>query len=230
MKSLSLLLIAVAGCGSVSSAPPMVQQTIGMQGGSVVATDGTRVVFPMGALTTDAVVTITPAVNAPAPASAVVVGTPFTFGPEGATFAKPVTVTLSFDPGKLPAGKKASDIVIYTAPTGSSSYSPLESLVADATHVTATTTHFSTFLSGVKMEAAGCTVSCSPSDGGCRCAATCDGKAYSISCSELGACSCAVDGKQQTVVEISSCGNLSEIRLAYARTANGCGFPGSIPQ
>ncbi len=227
MRSFSLsLLLALVGCGSGPTPPATVQQTVGAAGGSVTATDGTRVVFPSGALLTDAVVTIAPLAQTPSLASAKVVGTAFDFGPAGASFAKPVTVTLSFDPAKLPAGKSAANVLIYTAPTGSSEYSVLEGLPADATHVTANTTHFSTFVTGVPVEAAGCSVACSPSDGGCRCQATCAGKAYSISCSPLGACSCAVDGTQKSVVEISKCGDLSEIQMAYSRTTNGCGFPG----
>ena len=195
---------------------------------SVTATDGTRVVFPSGALLSDAVVTIAPLAKAPTLASAVVAGTAFDFGPQGASFAKPVAITLSFDPAKWPAGKTAAQVLIYTAPTGSNEFSVLEGSPVDATHVTATTTHFSTFVTGVPMEVAGCSVACSPSDGGCRCQASCSGKAYSLSCSPLGACSCAVDGTQQSVIEISRCGDLSEIQSAFSRaaTSNGCGFPG----
>jgi hypothetical protein len=57
---------------------------------------------------------------------------------------KPVTVTLAYDPSKLPSGLSPSSLVIYTAPDGSSTYSPLPSSVADGTHISATTTHFST--------------------------------------------------------------------------------------
>jgi hypothetical protein len=119
-------------------------------------------------------------------------------------------------------------VLIYTAPAGSAEYSILEATVADSTHVTATTSHFSTFVTGVPMQAAGCTVSCGPNDGGCQCHATCDGKAYAISCSQLGACYCTVDGAQKSVVEIPGCETPGEVQKAYSRTTNGCGFPGSL--
>jgi hypothetical protein len=51
-------------------------------------------------------------------ATGVVVGTPFVLGPEGQTFATPVTVTLPFQPAKLPAGASTADVVIATAPAG----------------------------------------------------------------------------------------------------------------
>jgi hypothetical protein len=70
-------------------------------------------------------------------------GTPHVFGPSGLQFAKPVTVVLEFDPTKLPAGKTAANIVVFTAPEGTTNYSALPTKVRDATHVEAETTHFS---------------------------------------------------------------------------------------
>jgi len=45
-----------------------------------------------------------------------------------------------------------------------------------------------------------------------------------------GACSCAIDGAQQSIVEINGCGDPTQIQAAYSRSSNGCGFPGSVPE
>jgi hypothetical protein len=79
-------------------------------------------------------------------ATGLVVGTPFVFGPEGQTFATPVTVTLPIQPAKLPAGTSAADVVIATAPAGGSTFTVLATTVVDATHVSALTSHFSVFV------------------------------------------------------------------------------------
>ena len=56
----------------------------------------------------------------PAPAGAFVIGCAYIFGPEGATFVPPITITLHYDDGNLPAGVAEEDLVIafYDAATG----------------------------------------------------------------------------------------------------------------
>jgi hypothetical protein len=121
--------------------------TLGAAGGSVASADGTaRVSIPAGALATTATITVTETTGTVSPASATVVGEAFTFGPEGQQFAAPATVTLTFDPAKLPSGQTSSGIVIQTAPAGSSTFTSLATTVVDATHVSAKTSHFSNFV------------------------------------------------------------------------------------
>jgi hypothetical protein len=138
-----------AGCTTTSSTSPAASapasKVIGSGGGTIGTSDGTaQVDIPEGALPADTTITITPNADAPAPPDSTVVGVAYTFGPQGLTFAKPITVTLAFDPSKLPAGLSPSAIVVFTAPDGTSVYEPLPTSVKDATHVSATTTHFST--------------------------------------------------------------------------------------
>jgi len=56
----------------------------------------------------------------PPPAGAYVVGCAYDFGPDGATFDPPMTITLEYDDGNLPAGVAEEDLVIaiYDAATG----------------------------------------------------------------------------------------------------------------
>jgi hypothetical protein len=139
----------VAGACSGGGKPGKTQNTIGPAGGSLSLPGGTKVEIPAGALSSATPITIAVASNVAAPASATVVGTAYLFGPEGTAFAASATVTLPFMATRLPAGKSAADIVILTAPAGSSSYVALPTTLADASHVQTTTTHFSVFVPAV---------------------------------------------------------------------------------
>jgi len=48
----------------------------------------------------------------PPPANAYVIGCAYDFGPEGATFDPPITITLKYDPGLIPAGIAETDLCI----------------------------------------------------------------------------------------------------------------------
>jgi hypothetical protein len=117
-------------------------------GAHVTVGDGASIDIPAGALQSNTTITGT-TTDATAPADTVMVGTPYLFGPEGTQFAQPVTIVLAFDPSKLPAGRSASDVAIYTAPAGSSNYQALPTTLVDGSHVQATTTHFSIFVAAV---------------------------------------------------------------------------------
>ncbi|MBX7096361.1 MAG: hypothetical protein K1X89_01500 [Myxococcaceae bacterium] len=148
-------LFVLAACGSSG---PGGSSKIGSAGGKVATADGT-VDVPAGAVSADTTFTITATPDAPVPSKATVVGTALTLGPEGTTFSKPVAVTLAVDPAKLPMGKVIGDVVVYTAPKGSTQYTRLFTRVVDATHVEALTTHFSVFVATVP---GACAVRCSP--------------------------------------------------------------------
>ena len=165
LGSASLLLAAVGeACGSPDSATipspaadsgtptaPVVTATqatatVGASGGNVTTTGGTGVEIPAGALPNNVQVSVVSTPTAAPPANATELGTPTVFGPSGLQFAQPVTVVLEFDATKLPAGKTAADIVVYTAPEGTTSFTALPTTIQDATHVQAQTTHFSVFV------------------------------------------------------------------------------------
>jgi hypothetical protein len=152
---------APVGCLSPSatldggSSTSQVSQVVGGAGGTISAPDGTSVQIPAGALTSSVTITLTAAPSLAAPSNATWVGTPYSFGPNGTQFAKPVMVTLPFAPNSLPAGATASQVVIYTAAEGSTSYTSLGGTLVDATHVQASTTHFSSFGAGAPSGGAG---------------------------------------------------------------------------
>jgi hypothetical protein len=153
--ALSMLVSAAAcggGAGGSGGTQPVLEETsysIGPSGGVVLLPDGTSVSVPKGALTHDVTLTIEANPSAPPVAGATSTGLTYLFGPEGQRFQAPVTVTLAVNPSLLPRGKSTSDVSIYTAPRGSADYLSLHTTVVDGLHVSATTTHFSNFSSGV---------------------------------------------------------------------------------
>jgi len=140
---------ALAGNDSAPAVAPDAGVLIGAGGGTFTTADGVTVEVPAGALSSNVTITVTRAPNAPLPPGSRAVGDAYTFGPEGTQFQHPVTVTLPFDPAKLPAGTMPAEIVAYTAPAGSTNYTTVIAGPADSTHVRAETTHFSTFLPAI---------------------------------------------------------------------------------
>jgi Cys-rich repeat protein len=163
-RFISILTLALAGSsgivvlGACSAADPSSQgttgngsasQTIGAAGGTAETVEGASVEIPAGALAQPTEITITESASEPAPVHAITVGKPYVLGPEGTKFPVAVTVTLPFDASAIPAGRSASDIVVYTAPLGSTEYAALPTVVADGAHVKATTLHFSVFVAAI---------------------------------------------------------------------------------
>jgi hypothetical protein len=82
----------------------------------------------------------------PPPAGANIIALAYTFGPDGATFNPPITLTWSYDPGALPAGVAEEDLVIayYDVTTGT--WVELQGVVDAANNrITASVSHFTTF-------------------------------------------------------------------------------------
>jgi hypothetical protein len=138
-----------ASPGTSTASSGSASQSIGTSGGTAMTLEGAGVSIPAGALAATTAITVATKADAPLPAHATAVGTPYVFGPEGTTFLVPVTVTLPFSAGEVPAGRSTGDIVIYTAPLGSTVFTRLPTVLADATHAQATTTHFSVFVTAI---------------------------------------------------------------------------------
>lgn len=98
--------------GSPPSAPAAA--TIGPAGGTARAGDGAEVTVPAGALSGDVPVEVrADATGAPAvPRGVAFWGPVYAFTPHGTSFAMPVTVTVPFDPARVPAGVQP---VLYKA-------------------------------------------------------------------------------------------------------------------
>ena len=108
------LALALGACGgggdddpSGSAGSQPTQSGIGAAGGTVTGPNGSKVEIPSGALAavTQIAVDQTSANAPPLPAGLTPIGQMFAFTPHGTTFAVPVTITMPFDPGAVPAGR-----------------------------------------------------------------------------------------------------------------------------
>jgi cell wall-associated NlpC family hydrolase len=115
-------------------------------GGEVITPGGSGVTVAPRALLANTTIDVEEKTDAPAPTIGAAVGRTFLLSPEGQTFDAAATVTLEIDPSLLYPGETARDVVIYTSPKASPSFSPIETQVVDATHVSAKTSHFSYFV------------------------------------------------------------------------------------
>jgi hypothetical protein len=123
-------------------------QVVGAGGGIVTAVDGTTLLIPPTALTSD--VTITIALD-PAPPSIQNVQSltsGHVFGPPGQTFAVPVCITLSFEPELLPKGASEENVVLYATPPDGGPYAPIQTIPASPTQVTGMTSVLSEVVGG----------------------------------------------------------------------------------
>jgi hypothetical protein len=213
MKKFGLILTFLAvGCGE-TPAQINITKMIGSEGGTVSGSDGTSLTVPMGALSTSANITISPITVTP-PAGTVLVGPAYDFQPEGTQFAQSVTIALPFDSAKIPTGLTSADILIYTAPRGSTNYQMMFTAV-DGNTVTTSTTHLSVYLPATP--AAACTAACTgntASSQTCSCNATCNGNTQMIGCSQGSGgglfCYCELNHQTMSGPTVTSCDQIQQ--------------------
>lgn len=120
--SLSAILAACGGGGGGNSAPPAAAGTIGPAGGTVTSPEGASVTIPAGALSSDVAIAITKssaiAPALPATSDVQAAGDFFDLTPHSTTFAVPATVTVPFDPARVPAGATVMLLKPNAAQTG----------------------------------------------------------------------------------------------------------------
>lgn len=223
--------LCVVGCGS-STPPEPETMTVGIAGGVVATDDGSAVEVPSGAVTEEIVISITPMAEPAPPSETVVVGPGYLFEPEGATFSTPVKIVLAVDPAKLPSGKTLADVRVFTAPGGSTTYTALPTLVVDATHVSATTTHFSTFVPAVAEPVAPtCMGTCMKNlNASCTCTALCGDVSYSMTCYDGEGCVCGLPDTGRFLTVTPRCNDGAGLASAWstAMGPTGCGYPGTV--
>ncbi|MBA7600956.1 hypothetical protein ES703_08019 [subsurface metagenome] len=80
------------------------------------------------------------------PEDAHIIGLPYDFGPEGATFDPPITFTWSYDPDALPEGVAEEDLVLAWYDEAAGEWVELECVVdTENDTITASVPHFTTF-------------------------------------------------------------------------------------
>jgi len=124
-------------------------------GGTVTGAGGAvSITVPAGALAAPIAVTVAPATRPTAElvgGAYGVVGTTYDFGPAGTTFTSPVTVTVKYDPAKLPAWALPTDLGLYHFTAGAWVRLPNQVIDPVARTVTATTMSFSPFTIGTRL-------------------------------------------------------------------------------
>lgn len=223
IRLLAVLSGAALACQSSSSGGlSSIAAEIGPEGGTLTASDGTRVDVPAGALPAPAMLTLEPATGAQPPAGAAFISPPWTLQPDWLQFAQPIAVTFPIDRTALDAGA-----IIVTTAQATSGYLALAATAVDATHVATRSTHFATGGAAAASCPASCTTSVDPVGQTLRCSTSCIGHSYVLSCSgPVGAaasCSCIVDGVVASAMT-SDTGDGGAGRQLY--TAQ-CGFPSS---
>lgn len=160
-----LTVLAAAACSSSTSSPSstpdatnMVSRLVGPAGGTVTSPDGTSLMIPAGALAAETTIVIESNPSAPLPSGSAVVGPTHRLGPEGQTFLQPFSLTVPYEPTRLPDSRTGAAVVIVTAAQGSESYLPLATTSLDPTHVRAEGTHFSNFVPVVPIDDGGSAV------------------------------------------------------------------------
>jgi adhesin/invasin len=115
-----------------------------------VQSSAVTIAVPSGALTQTKNITVAPAANPPAN-NRLMPGTAFEFGPNGITFASPVTITIKYDPSKLTAGSPESALQLYEGIVGTG-WRVVPGSTANTTDhtVTGSVSHFTIY--GVLME------------------------------------------------------------------------------
>lgn len=130
--------------GAVVVSQPGTPVPVGPGGGTVATADGmVALSIPSGALSTAASITVQPASGYPTGTSPV--AAPVDLGPTGTTFATPVTLTLGFDPTKLPPGVPPSALRLYTSDGTGWKVVPRSVVNSVDNTVSAPVTHFSTY-------------------------------------------------------------------------------------
>lgn len=147
----------VTGCGGgggdegSGATPPSPQPsgntpaTIGPAGGTVRHASGAEVVVPAGALAAPAAVEIAAtSAGAPTwPSDVTAFGEVYAFTPHGTRFAVPVSVSVPFDPTRVPAGQIP---VLYKTDATGTRWEPVADAVVDGATVRGSVTGFSYFV------------------------------------------------------------------------------------
>ncbi|MGD9832327.1 MAG: Calx-beta domain-containing protein [Piscinibacter sp.] len=138
------LLAACGGGGGSPDAGPLVTR-IGTTGGTATGPGGSQASVPAGALAQEVDIGIEASDDGapPLPTDATRIGTVYAFTPHGTTFAKPVSVTVPFDPAQLPAG---SSPALYKTTAGRAGWAEVTGAVVNGSTMVGSVTSFSNFV------------------------------------------------------------------------------------
>ncbi len=147
-----LVLVTFVACGG--GVTPPVTAIIGPGGGTVTGPGGAQVVIPEGALSQDVEIGIAQTSDgAPAlPSGTTSLGAMFAFTPHGTTFAVPITMTVPFNAGAVPAG---STPTLFKTNAAQSAFEAVAGATVNGSSMTAQVTSFSFANVGNPVESVG---------------------------------------------------------------------------
>jgi hypothetical protein len=128
------------GSDADSGSGATTQALITAAAGGTIARGGIKADFPAGALASDTTITVSTVAVSALPAGSTVISEVYDLGPNGTTFAKPVTLTFDFDSTKLASGEVPAIAFV----NGTAWELLTDSMIKDG-KVVATTTHFTMF-------------------------------------------------------------------------------------
>ena len=120
--------------------------TVGPEGGVIEIHNGrVELEFAAGAVSEETIIRVSPLANVGVPG--VVTPTAFDFGPDGSSFAEPVTLTLGYKQSEIPDGVDESELVMLASSHDSAEMVPVAGSTVDseANTITATISGFSTY-------------------------------------------------------------------------------------
>jgi hypothetical protein len=138
---------ALVACSSGGGGDPASSQQIGPSGGTLSVTSGPlaglSLVVPPNALASDVELSVR-SVSAPNLTDFVTVGAAARFEPAGTQFASPATLTMTFDPSLIPAGRTTADLILKRQDTsGTVTDLTIDSIDTNANDLTASLSGFS---------------------------------------------------------------------------------------
>lgn len=140
----SLILVPACGGDDEPAGPDGPDDVVGPDGGTLTFEDGkVSLSVPAGAVSSDLQVSVAPGTG---PASELLVaGTTWDLGPDGTTFASPVTLTVGYESGALPAGVREAELVLARSQGGGWQPVPGSVVNAGANSVAAPLSGFSVY-------------------------------------------------------------------------------------
>jgi hypothetical protein len=136
-------LLCLFGCGGKSNNSTLTRVAIDSRGGLLETKDGrAKVEVPAGTVATHTVFSVQP-LSAPPADPNLVPGTTWTISASGASLSQPVRITLKYDPSRLPAGTRESDLELVTVAGGAWTSVPGSTVDEANDTVSASVTHLS---------------------------------------------------------------------------------------
>ncbi len=141
-------MVATAGCDAKAVTETVVRVLVGQEGGTVLGPKGTKIIFPVGAVEDDWIISVQelPCEQVPGNGDLRMLSVALLIQPEGLIFKRPVTVEMPYTRGTLTLAQQKNQITPYIAPVFSPYWMAADGAVQINSHtIRVDTTHFGVF-------------------------------------------------------------------------------------